>query len=694
MLAGFATVLLAPLLAFGVGYVFFDVPSPADAVTNQVALVSYADGSRLTRLVPDEGNRIEVSIDDVPVHVRNAVLAAEDRTFYSNPGFDITGIMRAAWDQLRGGSGGGSTITQQYVKNALVGNDHSLWRKYKEVVLAVKISQARSKDEILGDYLNAIYFGRGTYGIQSASQAYFGKPVQLLDPSEGALLAGLIQSPSRWDPAVNAERAVQRWEFVLDGMVSQGFLSAEERAAARFPPTLEPRQTAGGVPADSRGHIVTSVRDELDALGITEEDLAQEGLRITTTIDPLRQEQMVDAAQEALEGQPENLRSAMVAVDPETGAIRAYYGGDNGHGLDYARVRRLAGSTFKPFVVLAGLQEDPPIGLGKVFDGEEVPGLRNAPGAECDRCDLKQAMTVSNNVVFHTLAKRVGPESVAEAARSAGITAPLDDPTAGIALGNKEISTVDLASAYATIAGGGVWHQPHLVQEVVTADGRVLFAAPTEGERRFSERVARNVVEAMLDVAAADGLALPDGRAVAAKTGTVESRFEGENNDAWMAGFTPSLSTSVWIGTDENDPIRTASGTPVSGKGLPGEMWQDFMSEALDSRPEQAFAPFRPIGEAPSDEPPNAEPEPVVTEPTNTPPPPTPGPVVAPPPDPAAAPPGSGPPGSGPPGSADDPRAAPGPGERDPNPDPLLFGEDDDPADDSGPDCSITAPCG
>ncbi|MCX6465366.1 MAG: transglycosylase domain-containing protein, partial [Pseudonocardiales bacterium] len=674
-LGGVAAVLLAPLLAFGLGYLFFAVPSPADAVTNQVALVSYTDGSQLTRLVPEEGNRTAVAIAEVPQHVRDAVLSAEDRTFYSNPGFDVTGILRAAWNQLRGGSGGGSTITQQYVKNALVGDEYSLWRKYKEVVLAVKISGERSKDEILGDYLNAIYFGRGAYGIQSASQAYFGKPVQLLDVSEGAMLAGLIQSPSRWDPAVNAERAVQRWEFVLDGMVAEGWLGPAERAAALFPATVEPRRGSAGVPADSGGHIVTAVRAELESLGITGEDLAQEGLRITTTIDPEQQERAVAVAEGGLDGQPDELRTAMVAVDPRSGGITAYYGGANGLGLDYAQVRRLAGSTFKPFVVLAGLLQDPPVGLGERFDGEEVPGLRNAEGADCDECDLKQAMTVSNNVIFNTLAKDVGAQAVADAARAAGITAPLEDPNEGIALGNKEVSVLELASAYATIAAGGVWHQPHLVAEVVTADGRVLYSAPTEGERRFPERVARNVTEAMLDVAEADGLELPDGRPVAAKTGTVQSRFEGENNDAWMAGFTPQLASSVWIGTDRNDPIRTASGEPIAGKGLPGELWQEFMGETLEEQPVETFAPFRPIGEEPSDRPPG-EPEVTAT------PEPSPSPTPEPTPSPAPPPPGEVPPA--------DPSGAPGAGPPDGDGGGgLLLGGEPEPE----PDCSVT-PCG
>jgi membrane peptidoglycan carboxypeptidase len=349
------------------------------------------------------------------------------------------------------------------------------------------------------------------------------------------------------------------------------------------------------VPADARGHVVTAVRAELEDLGITEQELSQAGLRITTTIDPQQQREAVDAAHSGLAGQPVNLRSAMVAVDPRTGGILAYYGGDNGNGLDYARVRRLAGSTFKPFVVLAGLQQSPPIGLGEVFDGAARPGLRNAEGAECARCDLKQAMTVSNNVVFATVARRVGPQRVADAARSAGITAPLDDPTEGIALGNKEVSTLELASAYATLAAGGVWHPPHLVSRVVTADDRVLYEASADGERRFPEQVARNVTEAMLGVAENDGLSLGR-RPVAAKTGTVQSRFAGENNDAWMAGFTPQLAASVWMGTDRNSPIRTATGDPISGRTLPGEVWQGFMSAALRDAPSVPFPPLRPLG--------------------------------------------------------------------------------------------------
>jgi membrane peptidoglycan carboxypeptidase len=702
MLGSAAALVLGPVLVFAVGYLVFTVPNPGDEVNNQVAMVSFADGSQLTRLVAEEGNRIKVPIEQVPPHVRNAVLSAEDRTFHSNPGFDATGILRAVWNQVQGGSGGGSTITQQFVKKALVGDEQTLWRKYKEVILAVKISQERSKDEILTDYLNTIYFGRGAYGIQSAAQAYFGKNVQDLTPTEGAMLAGLIQSPSRWDPAVSPDRAVARWNFVLDGMVAQGWLDPSTRQAALFPSTVARKALAGGVPADSRGHIVSAVTAELESLGITEQDLAQEGLRITTTIDPRRQQEAVAAAHEALEGQPVNLRSAMVAIDPDSGGVLAYYGGDNGLGLDYAQVRRLAGSTFKPFVVLAGLLRDPPVGLGETFDGAELPGLGNAEGADCDECDLKQAMTVSNNVVFYTLARKLGPDTVAAAAHAAGITSPLEDPNEGIALGNKEVSTLELASAYATIAAGGVWRQPHVVASVVTSDDRVLYDAATDGERRFPERVARNVTESMLGVAARDGLALPGGRPVAAKTGTVQSRFEGENNDAWMAGFTPSLAASVWMGTDMNSPIRTARGTPIQGSSLPGEVWQEFMAEALDDEPVDQFAPFRPIGEAPSTAEPNEETETPAPQPSPTPPAtPLPGEPGAPPgaDDPPAGP-GAAPLGPGVPGAPGEPASTPASGEPDPraaSPDdsdaPRVFRQRDDPEPTAEQDCTVT-PCG
>ncbi|HWN36699.1 MAG TPA: transglycosylase domain-containing protein, partial [Pseudonocardia sp.] len=599
-LGAFGFFVVLPVMLFFVGYLCFSVPTPDDAVNKQVATINFADGSQLAKVVPQEGNRIKVSIDQIPKHVQYAVLAAEDRSFFSNPGFDPIGIARAAARQLTGGGGGGSTITQQYVKNSLVGDQHSLWRKYREMILAVKISQENTKADILADYLNAIYFGRGAYGIEAASQAYFGKNVWELNPSEGALLAGVIQSPSRWDPAVDPQHSVERWTFVADGMARQGWLTAEQRAAARFPVTIPPRKISGGVPTDDRGLILSAIRDELESRGISEQEFSQEGLKITTTIDPVAQQQAVDAAHKGLEGQPPNLRSALVSIDPQSGAIQAYYGGDNGVGLDYARVLKQPGSTFKPFVLLADLLQPTPMGLGTQFKGEPLPGLRNADGASCQVCDLKQAMTISNNVIFHELAVRVGPQKVADAAKLAGINTPMNKVDAGIALGDKEVTPVELASAYATIAAGGVYHPPHLVSKVTTSDDRVLYEAVNPSDQRFSAQVARNVIEAMLGVPTYDKLTLSSGRPVAAKTGTVQSYLENQNNDAWTAGFTPQLASVVWIGTDQNTPIKTSKGVPISGASLPGAIWKSYMFDATKPQSAQSFGPFKAIGAPPA----------------------------------------------------------------------------------------------
>jgi membrane peptidoglycan carboxypeptidase len=597
---------LGPVLAFAIGWIFFRVPTPDDATNNQVATIAYADGSSLASLVPEQGNRIKVPITQVPLHVQQSVLSAEDRSFYSNLGFDPVGILRAVWNQGTGGTGGGSTITQQYVKNVLVGDEYSLWRKYREVVIAAKVSQEQSKEEILGNYLNTIYFGRGAYGIQAASQAYFNKDVSQLSVSEGAMLAGIIQSPSRWDPAVDRGMSEQRWNFVLDGMVSQHWLPAAERAQQTFPAAIPPQPRRSGIPDNDRGHIVSAVRAELNSYGISEQQVNQEGLQVTTTIDTHLQDQAVQSVNRQLRGQPANLRTALVSVDPRTGAVLAYYGGQDGSGFDYAQTQRQPGSSFKPFVLLAGLERNPPIGLGTTFDGsspQTIAGtkIENSEGESCPNCDLRTAMTQSINTVFYQLGVQVGPQRVADAAHQAGVSAPLATPNGGISLGDREVRPTDMASAYATFAADGVYHRPHLVSRVTTADGRVLFdAGAPAGETRMSQQLARNVTEGLLQVADHSGVPLSGGRPVASKTGTVQSSVEGQNNDAWMVGYTPQISTAVWVGTDDNTPIKSAGGKPIYGRGVPGQIWQGFMNSALRNDPVQQFSDFRPLGTPPT----------------------------------------------------------------------------------------------
>lgn len=605
VLAGLILMVLVPAVTFAIGWYLFPAPELADTVISQPATITFSDGQPMATLRPDgAGNRIKIGLDRVPQHVQQAVLAAEDRSFFSNPGYDLFGIVRAAWNQFTGKGGGGSTITQQYIKLTTGQDQHSFLRKYKEVIGAAKIAQQYTKQQILENYLNTIYLGRGAYGIEAAAQAYFGTDAADLTVPQGALLAGLIQSPSRWDPASDPDMATRRWNYVLDGMVAQHWLSPADRETMQFPATQPPNAVKGGIPGNHLGHVVKQVQAELAAAGITEQSLTQDGLTITTTIDRNLEQKAADLSAKMLRPQPKNLRTALVAVDPRTGGIVAYYGGENGVGLDYARVLKQPGSSFKPFVMTAALLHNPPISIYTEFDGsspQEIAGqtVSNSDGDSCDECDLQEAMTKSINTIFYQLGVAVGPPAVAQAAHQAGIPANLlPNPSAGIALGDKEVRPVDMASAYATFAAQGVYRAPHLLAKVVTADGRVLVDNPASPpQNRIDPQVARNVTESMLEVAASSLIPLSRGRAVAAKTGTTQSHVSGQNNDGWTVGYTPSLSTAVWVGTDDNSPIKTSAGRPIYGRMVPGSIWQGFMNTALASTKPEQFPEFQPLGD-------------------------------------------------------------------------------------------------
>ncbi|MCO1660322.1 transglycosylase domain-containing protein [Pseudonocardia humida] len=616
-------IILGPFLAFAIGWMIFKVPDAQDAAISQVATINFSDGAtpvatvrpKITDANGDEVsiNRTIVTLDQIPQHVRDAMLAAEDRTFYSNSGFDLSGIGRAVFNQLTGGTGGGSTITQQYIKISTGQDDFSLWRKYREVVLAVKITREQSKDKILENYLNTIYLGRGAYGIQAASQAYFGKDVKDLTVSEGAMLVGINPSPSNWDPKKNLAKAQERWEFVLNSMVETQTLTPAERATMVFPDQASwDREQADnvGVPSDDRYHIYEKVVAELNGLGISEDEIKTKGLVVTTTIDRERQVAAVDAMKDVLKDQPTNLRASLVSMDPRSGAVVAYYGGPNGLGVDYAsEALRQPGSTFKPFVLAAALQGDDNIGLGSVYNGrsgQEFAGgvtVDNSEGFDCSECEVKEAMTKSINTVFYKMALDTGLQNVIDAAKQAGIPTDKFEARGGIALGDQEVHPIDMATAFGTFAADGVRHQPYFVQKVVTADGEVRFERPdpVEGERAMDPKVARNVTESMIDISQSSRIPLDSGRPVAVKTGTVQlpGSNSGENKDAWTVGYTPTLSTAVWVGTDASDAIKDAAGRNVFGRMLPGAIWQSYMREALEGTKKEEFSEFEPIGEAP-----------------------------------------------------------------------------------------------
>lgn len=609
--------MIVPILGFMVAYIFADVPRPGDMKTNQVATILASDGTtEITRVVPPEGNRTEVTIDQIPVHVRNAVLAAEDRDFYSNPGFSVTGFARAARDNVLGrdSAGGGSTITQQYVKNALVGSERSLTRKMKELVISSKMAKQWSKDEILAAYLNTIYFGRGAYGIAAASQSYFGKPVEELTVAEGAVLAAVIQQPSGLDPEFNPTGAQSRWNYVLDGMVGSGTLNAADRAAAQFPQVIPSAEVDNGSGSGGpEGLIKQQVLRELSASGISEQDLNTEGLQITTTIDPQAQQAALDAVETYMDGEPAELRTAVVSVDPRSGAVRAYYGGQDGTGYDFAQAGLQTGSSFKVFGLAAALDQGVP--LSQMYDSGPLTingiSIGNVEGESCGTCTIAEALKRSLNTSFYRQMLSIdnGPQAIADIAHKAGIPEDIPGvgpsltepggvgPNNGIVLGQYQSRPLDMASAYATLAASGTYHQPYFVQKVVTSDGTVLLDRGTPvGEDRIDEAVADNTTAAMTPIAAySRGHGLAGGRPSASKTGTAQLGDTGANKDAWMVGYTPSLSTAVWVGTEQGLPLENSYGGMIYGSGLPSDIWKATMDGALEGTDVEKFPTPKPI---------------------------------------------------------------------------------------------------
>lgn len=612
-----ALAIVVPSTVFLITYSTVSVPEPDDLETQQVATILGSDGeSEISKVVPPQGNRSEVSIDQIPPHVRNAVMAAEDRNFYSNPGFSTSGFLRAARDNVLGrdSAGGGSTITQQYVKNALVGNERSLTRKMQELVVSVKMAKQWSKDEILAAYLNTIYFGRGAYGIDAAARAYFDKPVEELSVAEGAVLAGTIRTPSSLDPETNPEGAEARWNYVIDGMASEGNIPPAQRQQLQFPEVI-PQSAMGdkGMDAGPNGLIKTQVLQEISEAGISEQQLNTEGLKITTTIDPKAQQAAVDAAQQNLEGEPEELRTAVASVDPRTGAVRAYYGGEEGQGYDFANAPLQPGSSFKAFGLAANLDQGKP--LSQMYDSSpvEVNGIKitNVEGESCGMCTIAEATKRSLNTSYYRmqLDMKNGPQKIADMAHNLGIPEKIPGfgetltepggagPNNGIVLGQYQARPLDMASAYATLAAEGMYHKPHFVSKVVTSDGQVLLdRGDPAGERRVSEAVANNATAAMEPIAGySRNHGLAGGRASAAKTGTAQLGDTGENKDAWMVGYTPSLATASWVGSTDNSPLRDYSGSMIYGSSLPSDIWKDTMDGALQGTEQEKFPKPTPI---------------------------------------------------------------------------------------------------
>jgi membrane peptidoglycan carboxypeptidase len=551
-----------------------------------------------------DATRRSVALNQIPIDVQRAVLAAEDRAFYEHGGVSPLGIGRALVNNVTGGSTqGGSTITQQYAKNAFLTQERSWDRKIKEALLSFKLETVVSKDEILGNYLNTIYFGRGAYGIEAASIAYFGVPVSELDVAQGAVLAAIIKSPSGLAPENDSAALEARWNYVLDGMVEQGWLKPKQRKNLDFPKIkkLKARDRLGG----QTGFMMTMIENELRELGFDETETQRGGLRITSTFDKDAEKAATAAVKKAgPTSGTDGLRIGLAAVRPETGEVVAIYGGKNFIDDQINNATRpfaQAGSTFKPFALAAATEKEVP--LSSMWNGDSpatVDGytFNNYGNKSYGQVNLLQATENSINSAYVDLESSIGVKSVAEAALRAGI--PADTPGLNLknldltfVLGTASPSGLDMASAYSTFAARGTRSQPTVVKKVVGPNEGLLYEFNPKTNSAFDKPVADTVTYALTQVVqkgtgfAAQAL----GRPAAAKTGTTD-----DNKSAWFVGYTPQLATAVLMAKETSDgtPI-SMSGTgglsTVTGGSFPAAIWTAFMTAALDGKPVREFAP-------------------------------------------------------------------------------------------------------
>ncbi|MEV6343811.1 transglycosylase domain-containing protein [Actinoplanes sp. NPDC051851] len=573
------------------------VPVPVASPQPQASVLYYRDGTTvLARLGATDHS--DVPLTAVSPDLRHAVLAAEDRDFYGHAGVSARGVLRAAVADVRGGRQGASTITQQYARTAFLSQEVSVDRKARELALAVNLERQLGKDQILERYLNSIYFGRGAYGIAAAAYAYFRTTPDRLDFAQSAVLASVIKDPWGFDPDHDATAARQRWDWIVAAADAQGWVSA---AAVRYPtvPTAEPAV------AGPAGLIADQVEQELARSGITSAQLHTEGLTVVTTLDAAAEQAAVASVANALAGQPKGLEAALVAVDPETGGVRAYYGGALGSGyFDYAGTLHPAASTFKPIVLAAALARNISYlsrwdgSSPRLFPSRGVP-LRNHDGLQCPDCTLKKAMVDSLNTPFYAVTDQIGAGYVRDTAIRMGIPATYDghasmvdlpgEATPGktradIAIGRYPVTTGDLATVYATLAAGGVRHTRHFVQSVNALPD---YDEPVDGERTLDAAVAADVSTVLQAVVTGHGIS--PGRPAAAKTGTQQYLETRQNQDAWTAGYTPDLATAVWMGRATPAPIKDKHGTAISGETLPSEIWQQFTHRALLGSPTGAL---------------------------------------------------------------------------------------------------------
>ncbi|HET7194807.1 MAG TPA: transglycosylase domain-containing protein [Nocardioides sp.] len=664
--------------AFVVAYTVTDVPNPNEDFQTQTSFVYYDDGkTELGRYATQ--NRESISLDTMPQSIRDAVVAAENKTFWTDRGIDPKGILRAAFSNAQGNATqGASTITQQYVKILYLTQEQTLERKLKEAILSLKLHRQLSKTQILEGYLNTIYFGRGAYGVQAAANAYFDVDAKDLDLRQSAVLATVLNNPSRYDPAGGKQARADlkaRYDYVLSSMADTGAISAgqADRAQRRLPkfPRIEQESQFGG----QRGHVLEMVHDELVRLGFSDEEIDGGGLRVTTTFT---QKDMNAAEQGVLEAKPEGfgdkqLHIGVASVEPGTGAVRGIYGGQDylDSQINWAVAGGQAGSTMKPSALVAAIRDG--FSLKDTFDGNSPITLDDGTDFENQgdedygsAISMITATENSVNTAFIDMTDSMdnGPQKVLKAAEDLGIppakptsrkapgfpnSSPGLEPTAGVALGSATVSPINMANAYATLANKGRAAEPYIIEKVVDRNGETRYTHKVKDDRTVDADITADVTYALQQVVqhGSGTAALALGRPVAGKTGTA-TNGNGEVSSAWFTGYTPQLSTSVMYVRGKGNEQLQGWLPSYFGGDYPAETWTAVMQRAMEGLPIEEFPPPAYVdGDAPETGHVPYTPPPTTTfsppppqpsqKPTKRPPPPPPSSSSAPPPPPTSS---------------------------------------------------------
>lgn len=597
---------LGGLLAIGIGlftylYVTTDIPQPEKVAIAEKTTVYYNDGTTEIGSFSEQ-NREIIDCSVLPDYVGNAIVASEDRSFYRNGGIDIMGMARALYNNLTTGSRqGGSTITQQYAERYYLGDTTSYSGKIREAILAMKIANSQDKQQVLCNYMNTIYLGRGAYGIQAAAKAYFGKEAKDLTVDEAAMIAGIIPAPSMWDPAVNEAQAKSRFTRVIGIMREDGYITGQQASEAKFPET-KPVSVSNDL-AGPNGYLLTTVENELVASkAFTKDELETGGYKIVSTLDPNMQKIMQTVGDDRPEGMPASIQVGGIALDQKTGSVKAIYGGSDylKHQLNNATQANFQpGSTMKPFGLLGAAMDD--VNFNTMFNGnsperfETTPGtwaeVPNALNMSWSTINLKQATANSVNTVFMNVNQHLTPKKFAQIAHDAGISGDIQEDTLYNILGINSLTVWDLAQGHSTIANDGTKNTLHIVDRVLKGD-KEMYKPDLGTKQVFDANDCRLVQNAMLGTTqygTAAGTAATLGRQVAGKSGTAN-----DETAASFVGYTPSL-MNVWAiwnpgENGESQIVPEFAGYGVSSTGYPSHLFTEFMAQALAGQPAETFA--------------------------------------------------------------------------------------------------------